>query len=124
MNECEMLMAIPAFSKSTFFRKSMQNLALPYSAMTSREKSALLSAPQTDQRLRSLLLRRLLPRISSELLLLMSEPSPSSDFLMSSSSSIACSSASGESSMVSRELIDGDRERIDVGVLGMLEAEL
>jgi len=37
---------------------------------------------------------------------------------------MAASSASGASSMVSSELMDGDRERSEVGVLGMLEAEL
>ena len=37
---------------------------------------------------------------------------------------MAASSASGVSSIVSRELIDGDRDRIEVGVLGILDAEL
>lgn len=37
---------------------------------------------------------------------------------------MAASSASGVSSIVSNELMDGDRERIEVGVLGILEAEL
>ena len=37
---------------------------------------------------------------------------------------MAASSASGMSSIVSRELIDGDRDRIDVGVLGIDDAEL
>jgi hypothetical protein len=36
----------------------------------------------------------------------------------------AASSASGVSSIVSRELMDGDRDRSDVGVLGTLDAEL
>ena len=96
-----------------------------HSSIGSNEKSALLSAPHTDQRFLSLLLLRLLARISSELLRLDSPASLSSPFtLASSSSSIAASSASGASSMVSSELIDGDRDRSDVGVLGTLEAEL
>jgi VIT1/CCC1 family predicted Fe2+/Mn2+ transporter len=37
---------------------------------------------------------------------------------------MATSSASGVSSIVSNELIDGERERNEVGVLGTLEAEL
>lgn len=37
---------------------------------------------------------------------------------------MAASSASGISSIVSRELIDGDLDRIDVGVLGIEDAEL
>jgi hypothetical protein len=37
---------------------------------------------------------------------------------------MAASSASGVSSIVSSELMEGDRDRIDVGVLGKLEAEL
>jgi hypothetical protein len=37
---------------------------------------------------------------------------------------MAASSASGASSIVSSELMDGDRDRTEVGVLGMLEAEL
>lgn len=92
-----------------------------HSSMGSREKSALLSAPQTDHRFLSLLLRKLLPRTSKEDLL----GSPSSARgLPSSSSSMAASSASGISSIVSSELIDGDRDRIDVGVLGIEDAEL
>lgn len=96
-----------------------------HSSMGSKEKSARLSAPHTDQRFLSLLLLRLLPRISNELLRLDSPPSPSSTLnLPSSPSRIAASSASGASSIVSSELIDGDRDLSDVGVLGMLEAEL
>jgi len=97
-----------------------------YSSIGSNEKSALLSAPHTDHRLRSLLLLRLFPRRSNELRLRNSlAPSPSSLFCFASSSSnMAASSASGVSSIVSKELIEGDRDRNDVGVLGMLDAEL
>ena len=96
-----------------------------YSSIGSKEKSALLSAPQTDHLFRSLLLLRLFPRGSIELRLFDSIVSPSSPFsLPTSSSSKAASSASGVSSMVSSELMDGDRDRKDVGVLGILEAEL
>jgi len=93
--------------------------------MGSSEKSALLSAPQTDHLFLSLLLRRLLARSSRELFLRDSLVSLSSPFDLPSSSSMrAASSASGVSSIVSRELMDGDRDRSDVGVLGTLDAEL
>jgi hypothetical protein len=97
-----------------------------HSSIGSNEKSALLSAPQTDHRFRSLLLRSPFALISNELRLLSSAPpSLSSPFCFASSSSIkAASSASGVSSIVSNELIDGDLDRVDVGVLGMLDAEL
>ena len=96
-----------------------------YSSIGSKEKSARLSAPQTDHRFLSLLLLKLLPRISSELLLRKSPNSPSSPLSFASvSSSLAASSASGVSSIVSRELIEGDLDLKDVGVLGMLDAEL
>lgn len=92
-----------------------------HSSMGSKEKSALLSAPQTDHRFLSLLLLKLLPRSSKEGRF----GSPSSPLcLPSSSSSMAASSASGMSSIVSRELIDGDLDLIDVGVLGIEDAEL
>ena len=39
-----------------------------------------------------------------------------------SASSTAASSASGESGMVSRDEIEGERERKEVGVLGMEDA--
>jgi hypothetical protein len=102
------------------------NRGIPgYSSIGSNEKSALLSAPQTDHLFRSLLLLRLVPRGSIELRLFDSIVSPSSTFsLPTSSSSKAASSASGVSSMVSSELMDGDRDRKEVGVLGILEAEL
>jgi len=96
-----------------------------HSSIGSNEKSARLSAPHTDQRFLSLLLLRLLARNSSELRRRESPASPSSPFNLASTSSIvAASSASGASSIVSNELIDGDRDRSDVGVLGMLDAEL
>jgi hypothetical protein len=97
-----------------------------HSSIGSSEKSARLSAPQTDHRFLSLLLRNPFALISSELLLRGSDPpSLSSPFCFDSSSSIkAASSASGVSSIVSNELMDGDRDRIDVGVLGILDAEL
>ena len=41
----------------------------------------------------------------------------------SSTSNCAASSASGVSGIVSRELIDGDRDLKEVGVLGMLDAD-
>lgn len=99
-----------------------------YSSITSNEKSALLSAPQTDHRFLSLLLRSVLPLDSSELLRLVSPVSASPvSALYFASSSAACAaacSASGVSSIVSKELIDGDRDLNELGVLGILDAEL
>ena len=98
-----------------------------HSSMTSSEKSPRLSAPQTDH-----LFRFSLPanRISSELLRFESLPSASSFsppaarcLRYSSSSNRAASSASGVSGMVSRELMEGERERNDVGVLGIEETD-
>jgi hypothetical protein len=100
---------------------------LNYSSMGSRLKSARLSAPQTDHRFLSLLLLSPPPLTSRlPLLFISTVPSLSSprSFAISSASCIAASSASGVSSIVSREEIDGDRDRIDVGVDGMLEAVL
>ena len=97
-----------------------------HSSIGSSEKSARRTTPQTDHRFRSLLHLRPLTRSSSELRLRDSEPPPSlsSAFCRASSSSImAACSASGISSMVSSELIEGDRDRTEVGVLGILEAE-
>lgn len=98
-----------------------------HSSIGSREKSALLSAPHTDHRFRSLLLLNPPLRRSRLLLRLISAaPSCSSalSFAISSASCIAASSASGVSSIVSSDDMEGDRERNEVGVLGILEAEL
>ena len=98
-----------------------------YSSIGSRLKSARLSAPQTDHRFLSLLLLSP-PPLASRLPLLLNSAVPSlssvRSLAISSASSIAASSASGVSSMVSREEIEGDRDRNEVGVDGMLEAEL
>lgn len=95
--------------------------------MGSRLKSARLSAPQTDHRFLSLLLLSP-PPLASRLPLRLNSAVPSlsspRSFAISSASCIAASSASGVSSMVSREEMDGDRDRNEVGVDGMLEAEL
>ena len=53
-----------------------------------------------------------------------SSPAAALSFSSSSASSCAASSASGLSGIVSRELIEGERDRKEVGVLGMLDAEL
>ena len=100
---------------------SCRRRAPDYSSIGSKEKSALLSAPQTDQRLRSFFAPNPAVRL---LLSTSSSPATVFSFASSSASIRAASSASGVSGIVSRELMDGDRERNDVGVLGMLEAEL
>lgn len=104
---------------------SMQ--AFTHSSIGSSEKSARRSAPQTDHRFLSLLLLRALPLISREPRRLNSaeSASPISALYFASSSAArrAASSASGVSSMVSSELIDGDLDLKELGVLGMLEAE-
>lgn len=101
--------------------------SVSYSSITSREKSALRSAPQTDHRFRSLLLRKVVALDSRELLRLVSRPSGSpisALYLRSSSAAMrAASSASGVSSIVSSELIDGDRDLNELGVLGMLDTD-
>ena len=104
-----------------------------YSSMTSKLKSALLSAPQTLHLFlfsllvpNALLISRLDLRLGAD----PSESSPSEPsplpiarLALSSSSNLSASiSASGLSSIVSRELIDGERDRRLVGVDGMLEA--
>lgn len=98
-----------------------------YSSMTSNEKSALRSAPQTDHLFRSLLLRKVVALDSKELLRfesIFSDSPISARYLRSSSAAIrAASSASGVSSMVSNELIDGDRDLNELGVLGMLDTD-
>lgn len=95
--------------------------------MGSRLKSARLSAPQTDHRFLSLLLLSP-PPLASRLPLLLNSAVPSlsslRSFAISSASCIAASSASGVSSIVSSEEIDGDRDRNEVGVDGILEAVL
>lgn len=106
---------------------------LQSSHMVSRSRSCLRSAPQTDHLLGLLLAPNPNPLISIELRLLNSPASLTSlsspftialSLAYSSASSRAASSASGVSGMVSRELIEGERDRKDVGVLGMLEIEL
>ena len=103
------------------------DLKWDHSSMGSRLKSARLSAPQTDHRFLSLLLLSP-PPLASRLPLRLNSAVPSlsspRSFAISSASCIAASSASGVSSMVSREEMDGDRDRNEVGVDGMLEAEL
>lgn len=101
-----------------------------YSSIGSRLKSALLSAPHTDHLFLSLLLLRLLPLPSRLLLRLVSPDSLPLSFVSalyfesSSAAIIAASSASGESSIVSSELMDGDLDLNELGVLGILLAEL
>ena len=93
-----------------------------YSSIGSSEKSARLSAPQTDHRFLSFFD----PKPPDDLLLLSTSSNPATvrSFASSSASILAASSASGVSGIVSRELIDGERDRKDVGVLGTLDAEL
>ena len=93
-----------------------------YSSIGSSEKSARLSAPQTDHRFLSFFD----PKPPDDLLLLStsSNPAAARSFASSSASILAASSASGVSGIVSRELIDGERDGKDVGVLGILDAEL
>jgi hypothetical protein len=95
---------------------------VPYSSIGSSEKSVRLSAPQTDHRFLSFLV----PNPAEDLLLLSTSSSPAAErrFASSSASILAASSASGVSGIVSRELIDGERDLKDVGVLGILDAEL
>lgn len=107
------------------------------SHIVSKSRSALLSPPHTDHRFLSRLPLRLnpKPRGASRLLRLgglSSTSSPRSDRSARSaasfnlsirSASIASLSRSGASSMVSKELIEGDRERCEVGVEGMLLKE-
>jgi hypothetical protein len=93
-----------------------------YSSIGSSEKSARLSAPQTDHRFLSFFV----PNPPDDLLLLSisSKPAAVRSLASSSASILAASSASGVSGIVSSELIDGERDRKDVGVLGILDAEL
>jgi hypothetical protein len=106
---------------------SLPSLEESHSSIGSRLKSARLSAPQTDQRFLSLLLRSPL-LLESRLLLLLSSAAPSfssvRSFAISSASCMAASSASGVSSIVSRDEMEGERDRREVGVDGILEAEL
>jgi hypothetical protein len=90
-----------------------------HSSIGSSEKSALRSAPHTDHLFRSFFE----PNPGLLFVSLSSSPAAARSFAISSASSIAASSASGVSGIVSRELIDGDRERSEVGVLGMLDAD-
>lgn len=97
-----------------------------HSSIGSNEKSALLSAPHTDHRFLSLLLRKAAPLNSTELRRDPPDDSASSALYFASSWAAICaaSSASGMSSMVSSELIDGDRDLNEEGVLGILDAKL
>jgi len=101
---------------------SSRNFCRVYSSIGSSEKSARLSAPQTDHLFRSFFV----PKLPDGLLLLSTSSKPAAvrKFASSSASSRAASSASGVSGMVSRELMEGERDRSEVGVLGMLEAAL
>lgn len=114
------------FRQLSFFIARVVSLQIfiIHSSIGSNEKSALLSAPHTDHRLRFSLLLNPPDLNSSDRLRESIDNSESSLFnFISSASNLAASSASGISSMVSSELIDGDRDRSDVGVLGMLEVE-
>ena len=97
------------------------------SQIVSKSKSPRLSAPQT---LHLFLLSRMTPPLpkTSELALLRMPSSPSESLSLSAAAFSlamfsASISASGESGMVSREEMLGERERKDVGVDGMDDDE-
>lgn len=112
----------------------LSTLSSQSSQIVSRSKSALLSPPHTDQRFLSRLPPLLNPKPLGTSRLprrrgLSSGSSPRSarsalsaaSFNLSMrSASIAMLSKSGSSSIVSSDVIEGDRDRCEVGVEGML----